>query len=500
MADEEKAPPSPLSDSPNAHPHGPSEDSTIYSSLRITKNLLKLGVETRGILPVPEEGRTDTQFFKIFFVWFTANFNILSFSAGALGPIFELGVRDSCLTILFFNFLSCAFPAYFCTWGPKFGLRQMVHARYTFGFYGVILPCVLNIMNMMGFCILNSILGGQTLASVSQQNLSWTYGIVIVAVISLLVSFCGFTVINWYERLAWIPVLVGFLTIVGVGAKSFENVPTTSTNVAASVLSFGSIIASFTITYSPLSSDFTCYYHPSVPSWRIFVYSYVGFLLPMIFLQSLGAAAACSALAIPEWAAAQENGGLGGFIAELLSPVGGFGKFLTVMMSLSVIGNIAMTFYSIGLNIQVFIPLLSRVPRYLFAVVAVAVVLPLAIVGQHRFYDTLEHFLGMIGYWAGGFIGCILVEHVHFRKNNPSHYNLADWNTARSLPTGLSALGALILSFGLIVPCMSQVWFVGPIAKITGDIGFEIAIVLAAILYFVFRTLELRIEHARQNA
>ena len=35
------------------------------------------------------------------------------FSSGTLGPvIFGLGLRDACLTILFFNLLCCAFPSY----------------------------------------------------------------------------------------------------------------------------------------------------------------------------------------------------------------------------------------------------------------------------------------------------------------------------------------------------------------------------------------------------
>jgi purine-cytosine permease-like protein len=37
----------------------------------------------------------------------------LRFSAGTLGPVvFGLGLRDTCLTILFFNLICCAFPAY----------------------------------------------------------------------------------------------------------------------------------------------------------------------------------------------------------------------------------------------------------------------------------------------------------------------------------------------------------------------------------------------------
>lgn len=64
----------------------------------LTRKLLAWGVETRGapcsvlslstkltecncagIYPVPPEQRLDRQFHKIFFIWFSANFNILSY-------------------------------------------------------------------------------------------------------------------------------------------------------------------------------------------------------------------------------------------------------------------------------------------------------------------------------------------------------------------------------------------------------------------------------------
>ena len=41
-------------------------------------------------------------------------------------------------------------------------------------YYGVIVPCTLNLITMTGFSILNSIVGGQALASVSSNDLSWT--------------------------------------------------------------------------------------------------------------------------------------------------------------------------------------------------------------------------------------------------------------------------------------------------------------------------------------
>ena len=55
---------------------------------------------------------------------------------------------------------------------------------------------------------------------------------------------------------------------------------------------------------------------------------------------------------------------------------------------------------------------------------------------------------------------------------------------------GYAAIGAAVLCFGLVIPGMSQTWFVGPIAEETGDIGFEVALVLSAVLYVPFRALE----------
>lgn len=68
--------------------------------------------------------------------------------------------------------------------------------------------------------------------------------------------------------------------------------------------------------------------------------------------------------------------------------------------------------------------------------------------------------------------------------------------SARKLPLGFAAVFAFLGSFALIVPCMSQVWFVGPIAKAgTGDIGMFVAFVVAAALYAVLRTAELAVRN-----
>ena len=111
-----------------------------------------------------------------------------------------------------------------------------------------------------------------------------------------------------------------------------------------------------------------------------------------------------------------------------------------------------------------------------------------------RFFDTLTNFLGLFGYWASAYVAIILVEHLYFRKNNPSLYDVTAFNVPKGLqvPSGITAIAAGLLSFGMVIPCMSQIWFTGPIALITGDIGFEVAFVVSGMLFFPFRWLEIR--------
>ncbi|KAF8480312.1 NCS cytosine-purine permease, partial [Russula ochroleuca] len=443
-----------------------------------------------GIHPVAIEDRTETHFIKIFFIWFSANTNILSFATGTLGPVtFGLGLRDSCLVILFFNLLCAVPPAYLTTWGPKLGLRQLCASRYTFGYYGAMVPSLLSLISNVGFCTLNCILGGQALASIA--NISWTVGIVIISLISLFVSFCGLRVLNWYENCAWAPSLLVFVVATGAGGKHFIDTPVAPAT-AAQIFSFAATIAGFIMTWSAFSSDYTAYFHPRVSSRRIFIYSYLGLNIPIITLQCLGAAAAISAPSVPDWNAGYTDGDVGGLLNAMLSPVGGFKKVLMVVLSLSVTGNNAPTIYSMCMAFQTLIPPLSAVPRYVFSVLATAVITVLAIVGQHKFYSTLSNFLGIIGYWIGAWVSAICVEHLYFRKGNFALYDIRSWNVPSRLPLGAAALGAAVLSFALVIPSMSQVWYTGPIARKTGDIGFEVAMAVTALLYIPLRRLEKR--------
>lgn len=63
---------------------------------------------------------------------------VSAFAIGALAyPVFYLGFIDTILTIFFINILGILPVCFFSTFGPRFGLRQMVLSRFFFGWYGV---------------------------------------------------------------------------------------------------------------------------------------------------------------------------------------------------------------------------------------------------------------------------------------------------------------------------------------------------------------------------
>jgi len=105
------------------------------------------------------------------------------------------------------------------------------------------------------------------------------------------ISFCGYKVLNWYERLAWLPVLIVFVVALGVGGKHLTNPPPSEPATASVILSFASTIAGFVITYSPLSSDFTSYFQPNVS--RYIISSDLPFILSMEYVSNIAWKSSC---------------------------------------------------------------------------------------------------------------------------------------------------------------------------------------------------------------
>ena len=217
---------------------------------------------------------------------------------------------------------------------------------------------------------------------------------------------------------------------------------------------WNAIIAGFILSYSALVSDVSHYLRPDVSPHKLFWSVYFGFFLSCVPFIMIGAAFACSSYDNPVWSDALSVSSGQFFQLILAGSLGNFGRFLVVLLALSVCGNISATIYSIGLNFQTLLPFLGPVPRFVWPLFAFAIFLPLAIVGHSKFYETLTDFTSVLGYWASLYVGVVTADHVIFRKRDYTSYNARHWNRWGQLPPGLAALAAC---------CISCVARVGPL-------------------------------------
>lgn len=87
----------------------------------------------------------------------------------------------------------------------------------------------------------------------------------------------------------------------------------------------------------------------------------------------IGAAFTAAAVYVPAWNAGLAGGNdVGGLVAAVLSPTGGFGKFLLVLLSLTTPSASAPTMYTVCTSFMTIASVFSRIPRFVFAVISTA--------------------------------------------------------------------------------------------------------------------------------
>lgn len=130
---------------------------------------------------------------------------------------------------------------------------------------GAAILVVLNLATITGFVIIGSVLGGSTLAAVNPGSISVEVSIVILNIIALFISFCGYKVLHQFERYSWIPSLIGLIIATGYGGKNFTQAEVEPA-ATSTIVSFAGVVAGFIIPWGALASDFAIYIRPDAPS------------------------------------------------------------------------------------------------------------------------------------------------------------------------------------------------------------------------------------------
>lgn len=117
---------------------------------------------------------------------------------------------------------------------------------------------------------------------------------------------------------------------------------------AASVLSFGAAVFGYATSWTAFAADYTCYQPVNQSRLKIFLWTYLGTAFPLCFIEMLGAAIMTATTTTPAYQKAYDEAQVGGLLAAvLIPPLGGFGRFCLVILSLSAIANNIPNFYSV---------------------------------------------------------------------------------------------------------------------------------------------------------
>ncbi|KAI0778628.1 cytosine-purine permease [Trametes elegans] len=467
--------------------------------------LFASGVEARGVERVPEDQRETKNMWNNLLMWWSVNTVLTTIPIGTLGQaFFTLTLPHAIATILCFGALGGIATAFISTLGPKTGLRTMAITRFSSGYVGGIIYSILNILTQLGFSVSAVILGGQTLASVNPGTLPLVVGIILIGVLSLIPCFIGYNLVHYYERYAWTVIFIIIMFLWGLGGHAGFDVSAqtpredTDRALSADILSFGGIVFGSFTGWAPVAADYNCKLPVNTSSTKVFLLTFFGLWIPICFVEILGAA--LMTITDPTYTQAYEEGSTGGLVAQTLSPWGGGGKFLLVLLGLSVVANNIPNTYSAGLSMQTLGRPFALVPRCAWTLLAFAAYTVAGVAGRAHFSEILSNFLSILSYWTAFFVVVVAEEHVLFRRaRGPlGGYNLDDWDSPSRLPLGVAGVLAGCCGGAGAVVGMSEVWYTGPLAQRAGaevgaDLGFELAAAFAGVAYPPLRWLEIRL-------
>jgi purine-cytosine permease-like protein len=284
--------------------------------------------------------------------------------------------------------------------------------------------------------------------------------------------------------------------LVGSAGPKFDT-SITSTGDSATVngnrLSFFSLCLSAAVAWAPAGADYYVYYPAGTQKWKTFAMTTIGIGLSMSFANLMGVGLASGTFSQPSWNSALEVSS-GALIIEGYNGLGGFGKFLGVLVALGLIANNIPGTYSAALGFQVLGRYAVVIPRWILTCVGVVIYTACALGGRDYLFNIFENFLALMGYWVTIFLVIVLQEHLIFRRTRG--FDWANWNDRSKLPVGLAAFTAFVIGWVGAILCMYQVYYVGPIAKLASpdgaDLGIWVGCAWAMIVFPPLRWIELR--------
>ncbi|KAI9488256.1 permease for cytosine/purines, uracil, thiamine, allantoin-domain-containing protein [Zychaea mexicana] len=435
-------------------------------------------IDQQGITPIPEDERPHERITDNFTMWFSINSNWIAMSIGMLATqIYHIKFYEGLLCIIFGNMVSALPGAVFATFGARYGLRQSVIARYSYGMIPSSIVSAIIVLSYFGWGIVDIILAAQLLTAVqSHYGASADFplwaGILVIIAVTLAIGVFGYSIVHLVERWTWLPLWIIFFIILGLSAPHMDLSAATSSSVQSDVgdiVSFFATIASTNPVWVQCAADLTSKQPATFNRYVIALLTYFGAVIPIILLEIFGFSLAIS-IAQPDqnptWRAGYEANSAGGLASAILEPVAGFGKLCLAIMAFGMIVHVVPNNYGASLTMQALIPGLHKIPIWVLTILTAAIITIAAIAGAEHLAAILQGILPFQMYCMSPYIAILLIEHFVMRSG---HYPIDIWNSRSELPIGLAATFSTVGGYAFAFLGANQSFFTGPIAQRIGE-------------------------------
>lgn len=254
-----------------------------------------LEIEPLGTEFVPPEERHGTAR-SLFGLWFSANAEIATWMVGLFTvALYGTGFRDAAIGIVAGNILGFGLLGILSTFGPRYGVPQMVASRLAFGWSGNALPAGLSFLAGVGWFAINTIFGAYALQSVTGMNYFFSLGLMLV--LQIVLAVYGYNMIHAFERVAAVLLAIGFLVL---GAATFTkahfaagfnpHAPVSAGGAVGGLLFAAALGFSYATGWVPCAADYSRYLPAATNPRSIWLWSFLGCAVPCIILEIMGAA------------------------------------------------------------------------------------------------------------------------------------------------------------------------------------------------------------------
>jgi NCS1 family nucleobase:cation symporter-1 len=425
----------------------------------------RFGIEQLGAHPVPAELRHGRPR-SLFTLWFGANVQFATLSVGALASsVFGLDFLPAVAAIAVGTLFSSVLVGLFSIRGPLTGTLQLVQSRVPFGRLGNLPSAAFTVVNGVGWCVVDSLLGIFILRDLT--GLGFGPALALMAVAQVAVAVIGYRLIHSVERALAVVLVVVFLimSVYGFGEVTLHAPVAPENGSTAAFLLVAAVTAARALGWSGYASDYSRYLPADVAPRRVFLAACGGGALAGTWIGCLGAAlGTAGALNDPS-----------GMVSRLLPHALGGGVLLALLLS-----TLASTVIDLYSGAMAALVAGFTIPRWVSVLAVGGLGAALAWYAGHGDFATqLNDFLLMTGYWLAPWAAVVVAAFwVRRRHPTPSPYD-ARHRFGWGLP-------CVLLAIAVELPFMNQTLYTGPLAAdhpSAGPLGLFVGFAVAGLAY-----------------